>query len=137
MRNALRTSAIVIFALSLCCPSHTLARTKAPKAKNRENGAVYKCLPAGTKPDDIVSADNGSTVSVAEKLHEIAATCKGKKLIGKTGKPIYFYPLTGCWGNPPEGYQEIMAEQERKIAELEKTHEVIRMTCNTAGVDIP
>jgi hypothetical protein len=36
----------------------------------------------------------------------------------------------------PQNYQEILAEQRRKIAELEKTYAVVQMTCNPTGGEI-
>jgi hypothetical protein len=41
--------------------------------------------------------------------------------------------MTGCWGNPPENYQQILDEQARKLAQLKKRYTVIEMTCNPSG----
>jgi hypothetical protein len=41
--------------------------------------------------------------------------------------------VAGCWGNPPENYQEILDEQARKLAQLKKKYTVIEMSCNPSG----
>ena len=100
----------------------------------------YKCLPAGISGSDVVTvleAKAGDkaprTVSVNRKLRELKAHCRRGKLVDGRGREIYFFKLEGCWGNPPENYQEVLAEQARKIAELKKRYTVIEMTCNSSG----
>lgn len=34
------------------------------------------------------------------------------KLVDGTGREVYFYQLTGCWGNAPFNYQAILAKQQ-------------------------
>jgi hypothetical protein len=97
------------------------------------------CLPADTKPDEVVTVrePKNTKVTVAQKLKELGAKCNAKgQLVNASGRPIYFYHLTGCWGMAPPNYEEIMANQARKIAELEKTYQVIQMTCNPTGAEI-
>ena len=107
------------------------------KTKNSSSSDFGNCLPSDTKLDDVVSRESQKAkVTVEQKLKELGATCKANKLVAKNGKPIYFYRLTGCWGMAPQNYQEILAEQRRKITELEKTHAVIQMTCNPSGAEI-
>ncbi len=51
-------------------------------------------------------------VTVEQKLNELKATCNSdNKLVDGNGKQINFYPLTGCWGNPPFNYQDILRKQ--------------------------
>jgi hypothetical protein len=52
------------------------------------------------------------------------------------GREIYFYRLSGCWGNPPADYQEILARQREELSKLRKRYHVIEMTCSSAGVEI-
>jgi hypothetical protein len=59
------------------------------------------------------------------------------KLQDAGGKPIRFFALTGCWGNPPGNYQEILDDQNRRLDELRKTNTVITLTCNPSGMPIP
>jgi len=99
------------------------------------------CLPKEIQPTYVVSYqdDNPSKkgkhpVTVAEKLASLKAHCKKGKLIDGTGKEIRFFHLTGCWGNPPEDYQEILDEQSRKLAQLKKRYTVIELTCNPSGM---
>jgi hypothetical protein len=98
------------------------------------------CLPKDIKRTDVVTVQQrgpgrsgGKKVTVEQKLKEIKARCRKGKLVDAAGKPIYFYQLQGCWGNPPEGYQEILSAQQRELEKLRKTYRVIEMTCNPSG----
>lgn len=103
---------------------------------------ISKCLPADIKLDDIVSAGGYpgeiKKVTVKQKLNELKATCSNEnKLVDATGKQITFYHLTGCWGNAPIGYQEILQKQQEEINKLKEQYTVIEMTCNPSGIPIP
>ncbi len=101
------------------------------------------CLPENIKLDDVVSADisgyeNGEPVglkkvTVEQKLAELNVTCENGKLLDSFDKEIYFYHLTGCWGNPPYNYQEILDKQRDEINNLKKQYTIIEMTCNPSG----
>ena len=123
----------MLLSFMVCGSSFVEAKTKKSSSSD-----LRKCLPSDTKLDDVVSRENQKiVVTVEQKLKEFGATCNARnKLVAKNGKPIYFYRLTGCWGMAPQNYQEILAEQRRKITELEKTHAVIQMTCNPSGAEI-
>lgn len=104
-----------------------------------------KCLPEGIKLTDVVSAQiissdaSGSVtkkIVVEQKLIELKAQCKKGRLVDSKGREIYFYKLTGCWGNPPEGYEEILERQRKEIEELKKQYTVVEMTCNPDGAQI-
>ncbi|HEY6230917.1 MAG TPA: hypothetical protein VIW64_06625 [Pyrinomonadaceae bacterium] len=103
------------------------------------------CLPKGIKNSDVVSLASpkqipgkaGNVVTVEKKLAQLKAHCKRGKLVDGSGRQIYFFQITGCWGNPPENYQEILDEQSRKLAQLRKRYTVIEMTCNPSGMLIP
>ena len=103
---------------------------------------AWACLPAGVKRTDIVSAqwlkptNEVKRISVEEKLDEIKARCKNGKLVDAAGKEVYFFRLTGCWGNPPVDYQEILRHQEEQLDKLKKRYTVIEMTCNPDGVPL-
>ena len=106
---------------------------------------TVQCLPESVKPTDVVSTTlvqtDGRTlvekITVEQKLTELKANCKNGKLIDVAGTEIYFYKLTGCWGNPPRNYQEILQRQEAELAILRKQYTVIEMTCNPSGLPIP
>jgi len=106
---------------------------------------TVQCLPESVKPTDVVSTtlvqtDGGTLVekiTVEQKLTELKANCKNGKLVDGAGTEIYFYKLTGCWGNPPRNYQEILERQEAELARLRKQYMVIEMTCNPSGSPIP
>jgi hypothetical protein len=114
-----------------------------PSVTNNSNAS--ECLPPNTKLTDIVaaqlisfSAANGYTikkVTVAQKLTELHASCAANgKLVDGAGKEIYFYQLTGCWGNPPFNYQDILAKQQQELQQLRQQYTVIEMTCNPSGI---
>lgn len=99
------------------------------------------CLPAGIQPTDVVSTRTTVTrskgmvitVTVAEKLVELKARCRKHKLVDGKGREIRFYPLIGCWGNPPEDYQQQLERQAKELARLRKRYRVVEMTCNAIG----
>jgi len=103
------------------------------------------CLPEYVKPTDVVSTrlvqtDSGTLVekvTVEQKLTELKADCKNGRLLDGAGTEIYFYKLTGCWGNAPHNYQEILERQQAELAILRKQYTVIEMTCNPSGLPIP
>lgn len=103
----------------------------------------WGCLPQGIKRTDVVSATmhrpgaGGNQVTVEQKLRELRARCRRGKLVDASGREIYFYRLQGCWGNPPEDYQQILQRQQQEIQRLKKRYTVIEMTCNPSGVPIP
>ena len=73
------------------------------------------------------------TVTVAEKLKELKARCRKKKLVDGQGREIRFYQLIGCWGNPPDDYQQQLKSQAQELAKLRKRYRVVEMTCNPDG----
>jgi hypothetical protein len=109
-------------------------------------GQSCDCLPQDIKPNDVVSVRVGKPgsggpataekLTVAMKLKELNASCKDAKLVDGAGKEIYFYRLQGCWGNPPEDYQEILRKQGEELSRLRKTYQVVEMTCNPEGAQI-
>lgn len=38
--------------------------------------------------------------------------------------------LTGCWGNPPENYQEQLDQQQADVSRLKEKYTVIEIPCN-------
>lgn len=123
-------------------PQQTLANNKVSRA------AFAQCLPADIKLNDVVDATtlrdpNGQPaglrkVTAAQKLNELKATCSGhNKLVDGNEREIIFYHLTGCWGNPPPDYREILRKQQDEINRLKQQYTVIEMTCNPSGIPIP
>ena len=106
---------------------------------------TVQCLPESVKPPDVVSTtlvqtDGGTLVekiTVEQKLTELKANCRDGKLVDGAGTEIHFYKLTGCWGNPPRNYHEILERQQAELAILRKQYTVIEMTCNPSGLPIP
>lgn len=99
------------------------------------------CLPNGIKENEVVSAEQqGRTakpLTVKERLKQLKARCRGRKLVESKGRQIYFYRLTGCWGNAPVDYQEILERQRKEISELKKRYTLIEIPCNPKGELIP
>ncbi len=99
------------------------------------------CLPDGVAATDIVSVEQVKSgvaskmrqITVATKLKQLRARCRRGKLVDATGREIRFYQLKDCWGNPPEGYEEILAQQAKELEDLRKRYHVIEMTCNPSG----
>jgi hypothetical protein len=95
------------------------------------------CLPKGTALAEVVStAKLKSATGVAtrnltlqETLRQIKAHCKKGKLVDGAGREIRFYRLLGCWGNPPEDYQEQLARQNQELQRLKKKYTVVEIPC--------
>lgn len=110
----------------------------ATGAKPRWQG----CLPADLNAADVIGTEPaviGQTVkrsTVASKLNQLNARCKGKRLVDSKGKEIQFYRLVGCWGNPPENYEEILNNQKKKLSQLRRRYRVIEISCNPNGLMI-
>lgn len=75
-------------------------------------------------------------MTVEQKLVELKAKCKKGKLVDRNGREIRFVQLIGCWGNPPEDYQEQLDNQAREIKQLQEKFTVIQIPCAN-GRDVP
>lgn len=97
------------------------------------------CLPSGITLDTVASINIGGSnkITVGQKLATLGAVCNNNQLTDAGGKPVTFYHLTGCWGNPPYNYRQILANQSQAIKNLQANSTVITLTCNLSGVAIP
>lgn len=96
--------------------------------------SLSQCLPNNIKLSTLIT----KSMSVGQKLALLNAKCGDDgKLLGGNGKEIYFYNMTGCWGNPPVGYQAILQKQQDEINNLNKKYNVVEISCNTSGALIP
>ena len=101
------------------------------------------CLPKEIKAETIVStpAASGSKrgtlkrMTVKEVLTSLKARCKRGKLVDGKGREIRFVSLIGCWGNPPEDYEEQLKRQAGELDRLRKSYTVIEIPCDQ-GRDI-
>ena len=99
------------------------------------------CMPPGIQATDVVSSQAAKpggkvvTVTVAQKLKALRARCRKGKLVDAKGTEIRLYQLIGCWGNPPDDYQQQLERQAKELAQLRKRYRVIEMTCNSSGED--
>ncbi len=104
-------------------------------------GTDHGCLPKGVALESIVSGENSKsangsiqkTATVRQTLTRIKARCKRGKLVDGASKQVYFYQLIGCWGNPPENYQELLERQDQEIQRLKKRYRVIQISCAQTG----
>lgn len=100
------------------------------------------CLPSDISADEVIAVEPASQkkaareVTVEGKLNQLGARCRNKRLVDAKGKPIHFYRLTGCWGNPPENYEEILTNQQAELARLRRRYRVIEIPCNPTGLMI-
>lgn len=92
------------------------------------------CLPEQKKFTDIVSREKDKITTVADKLKQLKARCENNQIVDSSGKEIRFYELTGCWGNAPANYQEILDKQTGEIQALQEQYTLILMTCNPGEV---
>ena len=110
-------------------------------ASARAQSRHPNCLPNGVSEDTAASVEQrgkaASRTTVKERLKRLKARCRGRKLVDSKGRQIYFYRLTGCWGNAPADYQEILERQRKEIIELKKRYTVIEIPCNPSGELIP
>ncbi len=97
------------------------------------------CLPEGVKLSSEIREEVHDPANVKPKpktlqsrLIELKARCKNKRLIAGNAKEIRIVPLIGCWGNPPEDYQEQLDRQERELKELRKRYIVIEIPCTSS-----
>jgi hypothetical protein len=108
------------------------------EAKPRWQG----CLPSDLNASDVIGTEpevmgqRVKQLTVASKLNQLKARCVGKRLVDAKGKQIQFFRLVGCWGNPPENYEEILNNQQQELAKLRRRYRVIEISCNTSGVMI-
>jgi hypothetical protein len=108
----------------------------ATQGKSRWQG----CLPADVDAAEVISVEPASAgraakeITVSTRLNQIGARCRAKRLVDAKGKQIHFYRLTGCWGNPPVDYLEILDNQQKELAQLRRRYRVIEITCNPSGI---
>ena len=130
---------IFVFLLAAILIPHWYAPPSADGSRELVNSTsnAAQCLPSDVAATEVVSATQIKgkvrSVTVAAKLKELGARCRRGKLVDARGKEIRFYRLQGCWGNPPDDYQEILAQQAKELAALRKRYNVIEMTCNPSG----
>jgi hypothetical protein len=125
--------------LRLLCTLLLIASASlAAQGKSRWQG----CLPAEIDAAEVISLEPSSAgrvakkITVTTKLNQLGARCRARRLVDAKGKQIHFYRLIGCWGNPPENYQEILDNQRQELEQLRRRYRVVEITCNPSGVMI-
>jgi hypothetical protein len=120
------------------------AQAKVRKPGRQRESSLSRCLPPKVTLGDIVSTkvvgytkpENVVRTTVEQTLGGLRAICKNDKLKDASGKEIYFYHRVGCWGNPPQNYNEILQKQQDELYRLKKKYTVVEMTCNPSGMPI-
>jgi len=109
-------------------------------ADGERNDSFKGCLPSEIALEEIVFAhlpksteNKNKRITVRQTLTRLKASCKKGKLVDGSGREIRFYRLVGCWGNPPEDYQEQLAKQQQELDRLKKKYTVIEISCNQSG----
>ncbi|HSS19044.1 MAG TPA: hypothetical protein VLL54_03155 [Pyrinomonadaceae bacterium] len=114
-----------------------LTLTVAPLALPGTSAERFsKCLPAEIDPGSpvVIPSEQSSkrratnSPTVKSRLIQLKASCKKGKLFA-SGKPVYFYNLIGCWGNPPADYLDLLKQQSDEIRRLQKKYTVIQISC--------
>jgi hypothetical protein len=85
----------------------------------------------------IVQEDNASVAigskaklkTLQDKLIQLKARCAKGKLVDPRGKEVRIVQLIGCWGNPPEDYQEQLDRQQTELKRLKEKYVVIEIPC--------
>ena len=73
-----------------------------------DRDAIAKLLPPNVHLDTIAECEygGGKKRTVEDELIRVKArVSKDGVLQDQFGKPIEFFHLTGCWGNPPDGHE--------------------------------
>jgi hypothetical protein len=117
---------LVLLVSFFCCVAPASARD-----------SLARCLPADVDLARAVVVEQPKAskekserrTTVGTRLSQLRARCKNGKLLSSTGRQIRFVALLGCWGNPPENYQEMLAEQAKEIERLKKEYLVIQIPC--------
>ena len=117
---------LVILVSFFCCVAPASSRD-----------SLSRCLPADidlaravvVERPKVSKEESETRMTVGTRLAQLRARCKNGKLISSTGRQIRFVALLGCWGNPPENYQEMLAEQAKEIERLKKEFIVIQIPC--------
>jgi hypothetical protein len=104
-------------------------------ASDSFSGCLPKDVDLKAKVRDENSDSESATKSkpkttVEKKLREVGATCKKGRLVDKSDKEIRFVHLIGCWGNPPENYQEQLDKQQAEVSRLKDKYTVIEIPCD-------
>jgi len=105
-----------------------------------KNETSWSCLPEGIDLEEIISGPpvksetaHAKPATIRQELLRIKAHCKKGKLVDGTGREIHFVRLIGCWGNPPEDYEEQLARQQQELERLRKKYTVNEISCNQSG----
>jgi hypothetical protein len=101
------------------------------------NDKFKACLPEGIELTEIVQADplpaaaspRKKPITLEQRLVQMKSRCRKGKLVDGAGREIRIVRLIGCWGNPPENYEEQLKKQSEELERLKKKYTVIEISC--------
>jgi hypothetical protein len=126
-------TAVLLVAIATAC---TAARSR-PRAPSNVG-----CLPAGVRSTDTVSAERVGPVgrlvilTVAQRLRQLGASCRGDTLVDSSARPIRFYRLH-CFGAPTTYALETLRRERAELDSLRRRYTVVGMTCSPTGEPTP
>jgi hypothetical protein len=100
------------------------------------------CIPEGVQLSSEVQLESSTSPSESKPkpktlqvhLDELKARCQQGKLVDRRGKEIRIVQLIGCWGNPPDDYQEQLDRQQAELKRLREKYIVIEIPCSSNKV---
>jgi hypothetical protein len=108
-----------------------------PVAGHSKSDGFANCVPKEISLKGKISEDPPDSSpkskkprTIEQKLIDLKARCSNGKLVDKGGREIRFVHLLGCWGNPPENYQELLDKQQVEISKLKEKYTVIEISCD-------
>jgi len=125
---ALLLSVLLAAWLVACCRSTTKQDKQSLRTMQAQKTARFDCLPEDIRLEQVVSYGKRS-VTVAETLDAMQATCENGRLMDKNKKEIRFFRVA-CFGNPPYNYDEIRQREQEEIARLQESYCVIVIECD-------
>jgi hypothetical protein len=110
------------------------AQNSGTKRVEIQEKIQFECLPPELKPTDIVSfrktaKSSDEKVTIAERLVELGARCRGGELVDRRGTGIEFFRIA-CFGNPLADYTDIARREQAELEKLQKDHTVIVFECD-------
>jgi hypothetical protein len=116
----------LVILLSGCASREAVVRKTAEKVKAF---SVFECLPPEIIPDKPIMGS--PSITIAEKLHDLNATCREGKLVDGSGREIRFFWWGPCGGmyRGPEQMMAIHEQESKELADLQSKYTVIQIQC--------
>jgi hypothetical protein len=105
-------------------------------------GAEYRGMPAGWCAVDGYGVGRARRAgrlvifTVAQRLRQLGASCRGDTLVDSSARPIRFYRLH-CFGAPTTYALETLRRERAELDSLRRRYTVVGMTCSPTGEPTP